>query len=109
VAIARMMGKSAARSLLTSRLLSQIGEEWELSLRAYFALLRSWCEGCMAQMKGRFDSYAEAYRAQAENALGGKPAGEDEQAILTDLETLQAVRLRPEAQGSSATTPGGSR
>ena len=109
VSIARMMGKSAARSLLTSRLLSQIGEEWEHSLRAYFALLRSWCEGCMAQMKGRFDSYAEAYRAQAENALGGKPAEEDEQTILTDLETLHAVRLRPEAQGSSATTPGRSR
>jgi len=106
--IAGLLGKSVARSRLASRLTSQLGEEWERSLRIYFALLRSWCEGCVGELKRRFDSYAEGYRAQAERAFGGtKLTGEEERAILTDLEALGARRSGLDARTPTPTFPGG--
>jgi GTP-binding protein EngB required for normal cell division len=110
VSIARVVGKSAARSLLAARIGSLIGEEWELSLRAYFALLRSWCEGRVGEIKGRFDSYAEAYRAQAERALGGGAlTSEDELAIMADLEALTTVHPAQQIQDLPARVLGDSR
>jgi len=97
--IAGLFGKAAARRGVARRLASRIGAEWEQSLRTYFALLRSWCERAIEQLKRRFDSYAEGYRAQAERALSGRElTGEEERAIVSDLEALGA---RPTAaQGS---------
>jgi phosphoserine phosphatase len=86
---ARLFGQAAARHRLAARLAAEIGAEWEQSLRTYFALLRSWCEHSIEQIRRRFDSFAEAYRAQAERALAGTQlTAEEERAIVSDLEAL---------------------
>ena len=101
--VARLFGKAAAQHSLANRLASQIGAEWERSLRAYFALLRSWCERSVEELKRRFDSYAEGYRAQAERSLGGAElTDEEERAMLSDLEALGGPPSQPNSTAHAA-------
>jgi len=106
-AFARLFGKSAARHRIAARLAAEIGAEWEQSLRTYFPLLRSWCERSIGQMKRRFDSFAEAYRAQAERALNAAElTADEERAIVSSLESL-GVPLPEEAPGEIRARAGG--
>jgi GTP-binding protein EngB required for normal cell division len=103
--IARLLGKSAERHRVARRLAAQLGDEWERSLRIYFALLRSWSEGAIGELKRRFNSYAEAYRAHAERSLDGTQlTAEEERAIVSDLEALGAPARR--ADGGPRVTQG---
>ena len=106
--IAGLFGKAAARRRVAGRLAAQIGAEWEQALRTYFALLRAWCERSIEQMKRRFDSYAEGYRAQAERTLSGAElTGEEERAMVSDLQALGARCGAAETGAQSAALRGG--
>jgi len=104
--IVRLLGKSAERRRLEARLASRIGAEWERSLRVYFALLRSWCESSVGELKSRFESYAESYRANAGRAAGATELTvEEERAIVCDLEALGAAASRAAAESAVRKEP----
>ena len=90
--VARLLGDAAERNRLAARLARRMGEDWERALRIYFALLRAWCETALAEIKRRFDTHADSYRAQAERRLAGRRlTAEEERAIVSDLEALGAA------------------
>ena len=90
--VARLLGDAAERRRLAGRLARQMGEDWERALRIYFALLRAWCEAALREIKRRFDTHADSYRAQAERRLAGiRLTAEEERAIVSDLESLGAT------------------
>lgn len=106
--IARLFGRAAARRRIAGQLRGEIGGAWEQSLRTYFALLRSWSERAIGQVKQRFDSHADAYRAQAGRTLGGgELTGEEERAMVRDLETLGYGRRSAESGAAAAGLPKG--
>jgi len=78
-----------ARGQVARDLRAQFGAAYEQALETYSGMLRQWLLAAFGQLRKRFDTYAETYRAQAERALGqGELPAEEEQKILQDLEAL---------------------
>lgn len=89
--VAFLFGKQFAKGQLIGTLKQQIGKQLSETLETYSALLKKWTESVLRQFKMRFDSYADAYRAQAGRLLGGTTLSASEEAqIRTDLRSLDS-------------------
>jgi GTP-binding protein EngB required for normal cell division len=89
---ASLLGRGFLENRLASRLQSQLGPHFQRDFENYWRLVKDWTNSVMAQFKHRFESYAETYRAQAEQALGGKAFEPEElRAVQEDLARLGAA------------------
>jgi GTP-binding protein EngB required for normal cell division len=87
--IAGFVGRGVAARLVASRLRKELGPNFSLEFENYWRLVKAWTNSAMAQLGHRFDIYAEAYRAQAEQLLGAKETRSDElRAVQVDLAEL---------------------
>ncbi len=89
VAARRWRGWAARRAA------RRLEEEYGLRVRQAFAdygkQMEAWIRRTLAEMEGRFDSYADAYRAQIERLMSGRGTTADEaEAIRRDLAALSA-------------------
>jgi hypothetical protein len=50
----------------------QLRPPFYAALETYWQLVREWADSVIGQLKQKFETYAESYRAQAEQLLGGK-------------------------------------
>jgi len=83
----------APRALVRKRIRSVLGRALEEPLSKAFTthgrLMESWVRGALAELQLRFDSAADAYRAQAARRIShGFVAPEEREAILSDLARL---------------------
>jgi GTP-binding protein EngB required for normal cell division len=76
---AGLLGRRFAAHHVAKQISRQLGDSFLASLDAHWRLVREWSESVMGQLKQRFETYAENYRAQAEQALGGGETSSDEQ------------------------------
>ena len=61
-------------------------------MEAYWQLVREWADSVVGQLKQKFETYAENYRAQAEQALGGRDLTKDElDGVEKDLARLKSA------------------
>jgi GTP-binding protein EngB required for normal cell division len=89
--LALLFGKQFAKGQLLGTLKQQIGKQLSETLETYSALLKKWTESVLRQFKMHFDSYADAYRAQAGRLLGGTTLSASEEAqIRADLRSLDS-------------------
>jgi len=89
-----LFGHHFAERQVAKRIESQLGRPFLGAVDIYWRLLQEWSDSIIRQLRQRFDTYAEHYRAQAEQALGGKAFDTEElaviRAILFQLETESA-------------------
>ncbi len=88
-ALAGLFGRQSAEKRLARKIRQQMGEFLGHALETHLRLLSEWVRTVLAEYRGRFEAYAEGYRAQAERSLGGLEVSEAEfQAIEDDLKVL---------------------
>ena len=86
-----LLGHRFAERRLARRIEDQLGKPFLDALDIYWKLLQDWSDSIVGQFRQRFDTYAEEYRAQAEQVLGGKGFNTEE------LTAIQAILLQLEA------------
>lgn len=85
-----LLGKRFEEEQLARQIHRQIGVPLEQALASYSRVLKEWIRRVTAQMGRQFDTYAERYRAQTEQApQGAGLTPEERQAIEDDLQALQ--------------------
>jgi GTP-binding protein EngB required for normal cell division len=95
--LARLLGSRMAELQVARQISRQLREPFYAALEAYWQVVREWADSVIGQLKQRFEAYAENYRAQAEQALGGRELAKDE---LDGLEEDIAELKRTVAAGS---------
>jgi GTP-binding protein EngB required for normal cell division len=73
-----LFGKRVAEARLANALQRELGETLRGSLETYSGILKEWTRVVTNQLLRRFETYAEAYRAQAERSVGKKALTDDE-------------------------------
>ncbi len=89
--IAGFLGRRIAERQVAKQISRQLRQPFHAALETYWQLVREWTDSVIGQLKQKFETYAEGYRAQAEQALGGRELTKDE---LDGLEENLA-RLNP--------------
>ena len=80
--IVSLLGRKVAERLAAGRISRQLPATFHMALEAYWQLLGAWSNSIMRELRHKFETYAETYRAQAEQALGGRDLTRDELASL---------------------------
>jgi GTP-binding protein EngB required for normal cell division len=78
---ALLFGKRFAQDQIARTLEGQIKTQLSTAVETYTGLLRKWTEDVLNQFRECFQTYADRYRAQAENVLG-KPTLSVDDAVL---------------------------
>jgi GTP-binding protein EngB required for normal cell division len=87
----RLVGSRFAEWQIAKQIKRQLGEPFQAGLDTYWSLLVDWSDSIIRQLKQSFETYAESYRAQAEQALAGRAFNPDEiSAIRANLSQLDA-------------------
>jgi len=103
---ARLLGQRAAERSVASQVARRLPPTFQTALEAYWQLVKVWCESVLAQLKHKFETYAESYRAQAEQTLGeSQLTGDQLGGIARSLAQIKASRNA--SDGRNAVDPGG--
>ena len=90
--IALFFGRGFAARSVTRQISREMRNPLHVALEAYCQLLREWTDSVIGQLKQKFETYGENYRAQAERRLGGKELTTDELVGLEgDLARLKST------------------
>jgi GTP-binding protein EngB required for normal cell division/uncharacterized protein YukE len=88
-AFTAMLGTHLGEKLVAGKLHRQFDESFGSIIAGYFRLLKEWSSQVTYQMGRKFETYAERYRAQAEQSPQGQELTADEMhAIEEDLKVL---------------------
>jgi GTP-binding protein EngB required for normal cell division len=89
--IAALLGRRMAERRLAAQISRQLQQTFYASIEAYWELVRAWADSVIAQLRTKFEIYAESYRAQAEQRLtSGEFAEEELGSIEKDLAGLKS-------------------
>lgn len=89
--IAGLLGHRMAERRLAAQISRQLDQPFYTAMEAYWELLRAWADSVIAQLRAKFETYAESYRAQAEQKLRGREFAEEElDGVEKDLAGLKA-------------------
>jgi GTP-binding protein EngB required for normal cell division len=89
-ALAALFGSRVAEYEVARRISRQLREPFYAALDAYWRSVQEWTDSVIAQLKQRFENYAESYRAQAEQALGARMLAHDQfEGLAEDLARLK--------------------
>jgi GTP-binding protein EngB required for normal cell division len=89
--LAGLLGRRMAKLQVARQISRQLRQPFYAALETYWQLARKWADSIIGQLKQKFEIYAENYRAQAEQALGGREPTKDE---LDGLDE-DLARLKP--------------
>lgn len=95
--VAALFGERFAERSAARQISRQLPPAFRAALAAYWEVVKEWSDSTIGQLKERFETYAENYRAQAEQALGGRELSPDELEGLEDSLT----RLKATAPGDT--------
>jgi GTP-binding protein EngB required for normal cell division len=70
--LAALLGQKPAERSVGRQISRQLPPPFYAALEAYWELVKAWTDSVIAQLKHKFEGYAENYRARAEQALGGR-------------------------------------
>jgi len=85
------------KARMEKRLSHLLGQRIAEAFRSYRRLVDAWVRLAIAEIQARFDSHADAYRAQLDRLLGTSEASPDEaEAIRRDLADIQVKRRAEE-------------
>ena len=88
----RFLGKTLARWGMARVLEKRLGSDVDRALHDYGSLFEAWARGALEALRERFDTYADAYRAQFERLGRDRQAGAGEELeIRRDLENLVGI------------------
>ena len=88
---AALLGRRFEEEQMARHIRQQLGESFEPALASYIKVLNEWTRMMMGQMGRKFETYAERYRAQAEQSPHGPELSPDEvRGIEEDLKMLEA-------------------
>jgi GTP-binding protein EngB required for normal cell division len=93
---ALLLGKRGAVRLVAGRITRQLKSTFYVALETYWRLIGEWSESVVAHLRQAFETYAENYRAQAEQALGGRELTKEELAGLEE----SLGQLKPDLAGT---------
>ncbi|MGB6877333.1 MAG: dynamin family protein [Candidatus Acidiferrales bacterium] len=96
--IAGLLGRRMAERQLAAQISRQMERPFYTAMEAYWELVRAWADSVIAQLRTKFETYAESYRAQAEQRLRGRDFMENE---LVGLEE-DLARLKPNTPPTDA-------
>jgi hypothetical protein len=82
---------------LTRQIKRQLGQSFQAGLDVHWRLLKEWSDSIIRQLKESFETYAESYRAQAEQLLCRRAFNPDE------LSAIQANLLQLDAGATAGT------
>jgi GTP-binding protein EngB required for normal cell division len=89
--IAGILGRRIAERQLAARISRQLEQPFHTAMEAYWELVRAWVDSVIAQLRTKFETYAESYRAQAEQKLRDREFAEsDLGSVEKDLAALKA-------------------
>jgi GTP-binding protein EngB required for normal cell division len=94
--IANFLGQRMAERRVAGQIARQLPQPFYAAMEAYWQLVRDWAESVVTDLKQKFETYAENYRAQAEQELGGKKLTKEE---LDGLEKDLALLKPPVPSG----------
>ena len=106
-AISSLLGRRWARARIERRIGRAAGRQISAAASAYARVSQAWVRRTFTDLQRRFDSYADAYRAQLGRLTTNKALGlEEEQALREDLAALagadQGDAARQDAPGAIA-------
>lgn len=81
-ALASLLGERFTVHSIARQISRQLRPPFYTALETYWHLVGEWSESVITHLKQRFETYAENYRAQAQQALGGQELTKDELASL---------------------------
>jgi hypothetical protein len=81
---ALLLGKRGAVRLVAGQVSRQLKSPFYAALETYWRLIGDWSEFVIAQLRQKFETYAESYRAQAEQTLGGRETTKEELVALEE-------------------------
>jgi hypothetical protein len=93
----RLVGWRFAKWQLTRQIKRQLGQSFQAGLDVHWRLLKEWSDSIIRQLKESFETYAESYRAQAEQLLCRRAFNPDE------LSAIQANLLQLDAGATAGT------
>ncbi|MGA8234754.1 MAG: dynamin family protein [Candidatus Acidiferrales bacterium] len=97
--LALIFGRGIAEHSVSAQISREMRGPLCVALDAYCQVLREWMDSVMGQLKQRFESYAENYRAQAERRLEGREITAEElvglEGDLTRLKSNMALGRAP--------------
>ncbi len=82
--IVQFFGNGVALHITAGRISGQLRPSFYDALETYWRLMGEWAESVMVQLRQKFETYAENYRAQAEQALGGRELTKDDLAGMEE-------------------------
>jgi len=86
-----LVGHRFAERQIARHIKRQLGQPFQAGLDTYWRLLKEWSDSIIRQLGQSFETYAESYRAQAEQVLGGRAFNQNElSAIQANLLQLNA-------------------
>jgi GTP-binding protein EngB required for normal cell division len=94
-----LLGQRAAESSVAKQISRQLPQSFPAALEAYWHLVKAWSGSVIGQLSKKFETYAEHYRAQAEQALGGRELAKDE------LHEIAASLARISGGGAASSGP----
>lgn len=90
-----VLGRGLTERRVKKKLKAQIGSAVDEAFQGYGRMLELWIRRTIAELQRRFDSHADAYRAQLERLTTTREAGaEESEAIRRDLSTLSGSRVQ---------------
>jgi GTP-binding protein EngB required for normal cell division len=99
----QLLGERIAISWLSGRISRQLPATFYQALEAYWNLLGDWSNSVFGELRRKFETYAESYRAHAEQALGGRELTRDEVAALE--QSLMQLRAERTGNGYAGGSP----
>jgi len=90
-----VLGRGLTEARVKKKLRDQIGSTVDEAFQRYGRMLELWIRRTVAELQRRFDSHADAYRAQLERLSAAETPAENEvEAIQRDLSILSTSRVQ---------------
>jgi GTPase Era involved in 16S rRNA processing len=90
-----VLGRGLTEARIKKKLKNQIGPAVDDAFQRYGRMLELWIRRAVAELQRRFDSHADAYRAQLERFSAAETPAENEvEAIQRDLSILSSSRVQ---------------
>jgi hypothetical protein len=94
-----VFGRSLTERRVRSKLKAQIGPAVDEAFQRYGRTLEVWIRRAMGELQRRFDSHADAYRAQLERLTATKETGVEEvEAVRRDLAAISQPKVAEPAR-----------
>jgi GTP-binding protein EngB required for normal cell division len=99
--LAGLFGRKAAEQSVAKQISRQLPDSFYAAVQAYWQSVKAWSTSVISQLRRRFESYAENYRAQAEAALGGRGREVTKEELDGIAESLAAIKADAVASSGS--------